>query len=531
MFFVRASLFFYVPLLFICGPMSCGEKGSSDSDGNVSDADSDGDTDSDGDGDSDTDGDADSDADGDTDSDVDTGTLTDTDRTFSVAEVLTPFDANESDVTFHGSWDTRYGKTPEIVVAERDGELDVLAQDYSSSAPNFVLLHIKSGDNKFHITQALTDIPKLDRIMGLSTDKDGNRYYATGVSEEEQVNATYPGLNEYRSNIVRMVKLNADGDVLFNIDLDIDRHAFDSEAQKLINPMTASSSRLLYGGGTVALVHARNGDPDPSIDNQRHQLIAQTFVNAQNGEITGVESIWCSHSFDQRLLFDGTEIIENYLGDAYPRQVVFSRGGDAHAIINIKGATGENATWTQLGNMALIENDSRYGYLSLYSTETTTATDDAINGSMNLALTRIHRTDNSPDPSFDSQSFGSITNYMRWLTKYENNSNLHAQRPKLVPLGNDTYVVLWEQWLIEENNGGWQNYNGTFQGVYGMVIDAQGDALVSATLLTDEHHLHRGDDAFTLGGVAAWMTGDETQPALHIHTVDASLKYTLNTIE
>ncbi|MBN2342862.1 MAG: hypothetical protein JXX29_02300, partial [Deltaproteobacteria bacterium] len=329
--------------------------------------------------------------------------------------------------------------------------------------------------------------------------------------------------------IVRVIKLDAAGTVLYNIDLDIARHDFNSSAAKLINPMVASSSRLLVGGGTVALVHARNGDYDSAVS-ARHQLIAQTFLNADTGDITSVSSIWCSHSFDQRLLYDGNEIIENYLGDAYPRQVVFARGGGSHGVIDIKGAIGDNSTWTQLGNMAVIENDATYGYLSLYATENNTATDASVNGAMNLALTRINRSNNSPDASYDSQSFDATTNYMRWLTSYTDESNLHAQRPKLVPLGNDTYVVLWEQWSIVYN-GGWPEYNATYQGVYGMVIDAAGDTLVGATLLTDAHHLHRGDDAFVLDGAAAWMTGSADNQELYIHMVDSSLNYTMHTVD
>ncbi|MBN2527974.1 MAG: hypothetical protein JXR76_16410 [Deltaproteobacteria bacterium] len=518
-----------------------------------SDTDTDTDTDSDTDADSDTDtdtdtdsatgaGDADGDSDGDTgtgpigdtDADTDGDTDSDSDPDIPVSDVLTPFDANRSDLVYHGSWDTQYGKAPEIVVAVSavaDNELDVLAQDYSDTSPNFVLLHIKKKSSGFQVTEALTDIPKLDRIMGLSVDADGNRYYATGVDENANITPDYPGLNEYRSDIVRLVKLDANGDVVYNLDLDVARHEFKSDADKLINPMTFSSARLLYGGGTLLLVHARNGDPDPKIANERHQFITQTFVDAQSGEITDVSSIWCSHSFDQRLLFDGSEIIENYLGDAYPRQVMFARGGKDHAIMDIKGPVGENRTWTQLGNMVVIDEDAQWGYLSLNATENNSDTADDVNGSMNLALTRIHRTTNETDSGWDSQTVGGNTNYMRWLTDFEDGSNRHAQRPKLIGVGDNLYIALFEQWLVEDAGSGWNRYKGTFEGVYAMAIDSDGNVVQPATRVTSEHHLHRGDDAFAFQGMAAWMTGDGIQQALYVHTVDTSLNYKMYTID
>ena len=72
--------------------------------------------------------------------------------------------------------------------------------------------------------------------MGLATDDSGNCYYATGVDESGVVNATYPPLDTYRSNIVRIIKLNRAGVVQFNIDLDTARHAIDDWAPMIINP-------------------------------------------------------------------------------------------------------------------------------------------------------------------------------------------------------------------------------------------------------------------------------------------------------
>ncbi|MCA9875642.1 MAG: hypothetical protein KC441_18350 [Anaerolineales bacterium] len=167
------------------------------------------------------------------------------DVSIPVTTVLTPFDANMSDLYGPSSWATNYGKTPEIVVVADGNMLHVLAQDYDPATPwQAVLLRLEPAAASYKVTQALTNLPMLDRVMGLAVDEQGNRYYATAVDESSLISPTYPPLDTYRSNIVRVVKVDPDGNVLFNVDLDIARHAFNNNAEMIINPMTFASARL-----------------------------------------------------------------------------------------------------------------------------------------------------------------------------------------------------------------------------------------------------------------------------------------------
>jgi hypothetical protein len=451
--------------------------------------------------------------------------------TIPVNSVLTPFDANTNDVGGPSSWSANYGKTPEIIVASNGVTLDVLAQDYNANtAWNAVLLHIEPGTNGYRVTQALTGLPMLDRIMGLANDEAGNRYYATGVNESGQITPYYPPLDTYRSNIVRVIKVDAAGNVLFNIDLDTARYAYNNNAEMIINPMVAATARLAAGGNEIALVHGINTSPDWNINGTRHQKALSTRLDATSGAILRTSSVWVSHSFDQRLLYDGNGIIEHHLGDAYPRYIVFARDHVSYPLFHIKGDLGENNTRTRLGNVALIENDPNYNYIALYATESTAATGSTINGPRNLAIVRVRGDNSSLDPNLPDTltiiSKGTqYTNRLKWLTHYSTDSNLHAERPKLISIGNDRYIVLWEEW---RNTG---SYADTFNGVYGMVINANGDIIRAATLLTNAHHLHRGDDAFMLDNRAAWMTGNATTQKLYLHLVDASLNYEIVTLD
>lgn len=106
-------------------------------------------------------------------------------------------------------------------------------------------------------------------------------------------------------------------------------------------------------------------------------------------------------------------------------------------------------------------------------TESSAATGSTINGPRNLAIVRVRDADNSLDPSLPDTltviSNGTErTNKLRWLTHYTDAAQLHAERPKLVGLGGDRYVVLWELWHRTGTT------TETFEGVYAMLIDDQG---------------------------------------------------------
>jgi len=296
----------------------------------------------------------------------------------------------------------------------------------------------------------------------------------------------------------------------------------------------AGSARLAVGGGRVALSHSGNTGPDWNINGARHQFALFTELNANTGTITRTGSVWASHSFDQRLFFDGHSIIEHHLADAFPRYIVFGRNYESYPLFHIKGPVGENLTATRLGNIALIQNDPTYGYIVLFASESTSTIGDIYNqrisGPRNLAIVRVNRSDNSLDPNMPdtlvvSSADVQQVNRLRWLTSYTAQSNLHAERPKLVGIGSDHYVVLWEQW---RNTG---PDSDVFQGVYSMLIDAQGSILLPARLLSSSTHLPRGDDAFFLNGSAAWLTGNSQTKALYIHMVDQALNYRLVPVE
>jgi len=113
------------------------------------------------------------------------------------------------------------------------------------SGPNADQLTVNwslSGD--YQLTRAF-EVPMLDRIMGLARDDEGFLYVASGIVESlhEPITTEYPAPGEYRSGIVRVVKLDSKGEMLLDVDLDLARQATGTEPELLINPMVAAAGR------------------------------------------------------------------------------------------------------------------------------------------------------------------------------------------------------------------------------------------------------------------------------------------------
>jgi hypothetical protein len=263
----------------------------------------------------------------------------------------------------------------------------------------------------------------------------------------------------------------------------------------------------------------------------RHQKALTTHIDTTSGAATRTSSMWVSHSFDQRLFWDGQGFVELHLGDAYPRAVALGRfvdddGSDTFEIFNPKGALGDNPTYTRLGGIAPAANGD-YGYLVAFVTDrsATVPADGTIEGTRDLALIRVRRDFASMDP--DSGGFidetvsaqdvtssdEAVTNHLAWLTDYAGAAN--ADRARIVAIGGDQFIVLWERWTGTDNDE-------EFEGTYAMRVDAAGTVAAPATRVSDRH-ISRGDDAVALGGRALFVTGSGSPASLALNFVAADL--------
>ena len=158
------------------------------------------------------------------------------------------------------------------------------------------------------------------------------------------------------------------------IDSDAAREKADAESEPVINPMTAATSRLAHHGGRLALLHGINTGYDADVD-ARHQKALTTHFDAMTGAVTRTSTMWVSHSFDQRLFWDGCGLHRAAPGRrlsarhrarsllAMPRTAP-----DTYELFKPKGETGANNTYTRLGGIAPIAAGD-FGYVVVFTTE------------------------------------------------------------------------------------------------------------------------------------------------------------------
>ncbi len=455
-------------------------------------------------------------------------------ETTSIADMGTPFDPNRNDLISPANWNTNYGKAPELIPVVHGNGFDVLWRDTRAPEPMGYVVRIEPQGETYVVTRAYR-VELLGNLMGFTRDEQGDYYYATGVNEDDDIDEQNPPPGVHRPNIVRVVRFSPDGCVQMESDVGLARQTASSDAEPIVNPMVAGSSRLAYGDGQLSLVHSINTAPD---DNAvRHQKALTTHLDAETGAATRTSTMWVSHSFDQRLLWDGQGFVELHLGDAFPRQVALGRftatqSAETYGLYAPKGAQGDNATYTRLGGIAPVASGD-YGYLVVFATDRSTELGtqqwQALVGSRDVALVRVRRDFAEMRPRQGGyvdtsgslhrvQSAGeAVDNYVHWLTDYgDGEEEVYAGRPRTAALEGDRFIVLWERWEAGERRE-------QFTGTYGLEIDAEAQVLTPAIQLS-ESHIPRGDDLLSLGDRVVWVYGDEEQQSLVLEFAASGLE-------
>jgi hypothetical protein len=370
-----------------------------------------------------------------------------------------------------------------------------------------LLIHLEPKGAGLEITKAW-ELATLGTLMGLARDDAGLRYYATAVDEKPLISEEYPANGVHRANIARLVGFDEAGCVRLEVDLDLARGWEKADSELIINPMVAATSRLSFGNGALSLVHGINTEPDS--EGTRHQKALSTHVAVGNGQAARTSTMWVSHSFDQRQIWDGSAFVELHLGDAYPRSIALGRftpeqASSTYSLFHIKG--GGNPTHSRFGGLTTIP-EGDYGYLIAFTAERSGVVSDPP-GSRDLALLRVRRDfatmpAESPvvDPAGAEQQVTfedgtTATNRVQWLTDLgkTDGAEVHADRPRLVSLDGDRHVVTWERWKAT-----------TFEGTWGLVVDGSGAIVEPAKKLGDDH-IPRSEDAVRLGNESATVIG------------------------
>lgn len=314
---------------------------------------------------------------------------------------------------------------------------------------------------------------------------------------------------------------------------------------------------VLYGAAT---------DYDWKI-NSRHQNAYWRVVNAKTGEpINDRNGAAMGHSFDMDLIVSKEGVISverndvgfvmaNYLRHSHDkahRAYVFENnfnGNDSFSELGSvrKASVGylfaftSNQSTNPVKSIGVAEGDSdavKKAKKKIINAEYAKPRDIAILRIENNFADKFSNNKQGIHPLKKSVVFPELTEYVpssifgvqpKYLTTYKTKKNFSASRPKMVSLGNDNFIVIWERWTHKalSPNNGYITYGGEYDSTWAMKIDKDGKILKS-TIAPINARITRGDQPVLRDGKATWLTGDVIEGKLIAHTLDTNLKYEAN---
>ncbi|PKL29748.1 MAG: hypothetical protein CVV45_21050, partial [Spirochaetae bacterium HGW-Spirochaetae-10] len=377
----------------------------------------------------------------------------------------------------------------------------------------------------------------LPQFAGMTRDPEGN-YYLLFTRQNKD--------GDFSPN-VKLVRYSKDGVETGNFDLPIGRDGgFDVMRQ-------GYTARVLWADGRIA-VHMGKTQHKNRGDGLNHQSAIFFVVDALQMTLLEKESMkaTASHSFDQRMIFDGSHFVNLDLADNYPRGFHLTKNKKGKVIFTFKtkhsnvAATrggkripagkwsNDNRTYSELGSLAPAPG----GYLVLGASEKSLDNDTAesyLNESRNLFVVLADK-DFGEKPVIDYKgkrqvnmvspevvispgaaskiinfyTFGGDIQYQQrrgvvWLTDYSDSKKENAVKPRLVKSGEDRYTVIWEKWTDKD-----------YVMTYGMEINSQGKVLSGPEEL-GALRINRGDDPVIFRDEMVWVTGNKAKKTLRIH--------------
>ena len=482
-----------------------------------------------------------------------------------ITSPLAPFDTESSpseQLRFNGS-------SPQIVGTAIANSLTFSWQLYEGNNPtSSKITHFTRAAGNY--TKAWEKLLPLPRLVGMCSD--GSNFYVVSAARED-LSADKNTL-QFRPNVLIMTKLDAQGNQLWQRDLNNAEYLGNNPSSAVFSPMTAGTGALSYGAGKVIVALASNTVPDPQ--GFRHQRAQYFVVGADGGGFRAASETSWRHSFDQRLVFDGQDFIFTDLADAgwympgggiTVRKIrPTSSGADFIGDQENKQGTyiyarqaetenNQNFAFTSLGDLEI----GAQGYLALFTSEksnpgrtrngwiepvmeprnlgfvhVTRAFETVREGSWNGGETRgntiiqnsdpikINITRSVVDSSGLSQTFQRPANPNKtftqtgivWLTNLS--AGMSAERPKMIKLAPDRFVALWEEWSY---SGAQLTHNAT----KGMLFNEQGQILAGPLSFNARLNPSGADRPFVLDGKVAWIVGNAASGKFTLFTVDTNL--------
>ncbi|HNI91255.1 MAG TPA: hypothetical protein PKX55_24110, partial [Leptospiraceae bacterium] len=325
---------------------------------------------------------------------------------------------------------------------------------------------MESNGTKVHIQEFNESFEPLDEIVyntnfpifgGFTKDEKGNYFLVVAKNN----------LDGIFSPNIKLVKLDGRGKEVKSFSPLINREDFD-----VMKPIDAGTSRVVYGNGKVA-VHLGKTQHKNKRDGLNHQSGILFVVNSETMEfLSGESQTWtASHSFDQRMIFDGKDFVNLDLADAFPRGIQITKKKTGRLIFTYKAGKMYQKTFTELGGLVSVSD----GYLVLGASEKDFNPSNAeiyLNDSRNLFLLKVAKNfnevkvdsksqyliskdivisdgENSPEISFVDYAGNKYPQKrvgVQWLTNFKKKESENVLRPKLIQLEEDRFLAVYEKW-------------------------------------------------------------------------------------
>ncbi len=309
-------------------------------------------------------------------------------------------------------------------------------------------------DQKAKYIRTLKLEAELSKVGGFTKDTEGNYYVAFGKNVPE---------GAFNDISVAIVKYDKDGKKLNKYLMQA--QTFDEKWSKsytgVMQPFD-EACRLEISGDMIAVYFGKSGFVAP--DGYHHQssygfiLNKETFAR-QSGRDTGnIIMPSASHSFNQIILPINNGFVFVDQGDYNPRSFVVEKvviGSDNARIsaFDFKSSYIYQLTYSDLGGLAKTSE----GYILAGTYENTTKDGSAeVNGSRNLFVVTM------------DESLTAVSKPI-YLTNYTDTDTETAVHPKMVQIGDNKYLLLWEKY----------NSNTELQTTYMATIDKNGKVLDS----------------------------------------------------
>jgi hypothetical protein len=330
----------------------------------------------------------------------------------------------------------------------------------------------------------------------------------------------------------------------------------------------AGSGRLAAGPTHLAAVFARR-HYTPN-DKLIHQEANALLVSRNPSAVVVKAENTVSHSFDQRLIFDGKDFVALHQADGYPHaglliEKIRTKPGVRPPVVRVAAYTCPtfgNSVYFELGGLAAEPDGYPVLFTATRNTEPVNAENQRAmhNKAWDLALVYVLRDFDlrprpanpydvitwgvlargyAPDQEFKVDNFvfnpstlrydkpepRTIKRRVLWLTAYD--AATRATNARFVKIGPGRYLALWEEHTVM---GRWWQHSAT------RALALTGSGPSSNKSITKGRQatlkgvrLPPGDDAVavTIDGVscAAWVTAGATPRQLLVHTLDGDLTH------